>query len=185
MCIWAAASGGYGPTTYRSYLSKQRHRASCDADGDTSLPSLQSGNKGLPVQSPASAQCDTNRSPCPDRRPRAKSWCGRGCGGTSSAVLVGGPALDRLTDFDGGNSIFCWSEIVSTSMRVFPASRGHRAQSGPNLIRWNVRSPRVLELWRFRIRLVYQTRLMVDPVCDRSMIRRFTFNLASQTPRAF
>lgn len=70
-------------------------------------------------------------------------------------------------------------------MRVFPASRGHQAQSGPNLIRRNLRNPKDVDPWRFRIRLVYQTRLMEDPVCDRSMIRRFTANLASQTPKGF
>lgn len=66
----------------------------------------------------------------------SRSWCGRGCGGTSSAVLGGGSASRlHLTAFffflffsssvfasfcDGHLFHFCWPGIILISMRVFP-----------------------------------------------------------------
>lgn len=76
------------------------------ADGDTSLSSLQSGNKGLPVQCPAFAQCDTNRSPCPDRPPKAKVGVVVAAAAHPRPCWLVGPLWTVLTDFDGGNSFF-------------------------------------------------------------------------------
>lgn len=93
-------------------------------NGDTSISSLQSGNKGLPVQSPAFAQCDTSRSPCPDRPPPPPptqklvwSWLRRHILGR---VGWWGPLWTVLTDFDGGNSI---SAGLKLSQRPCECSR--------------------------------------------------------------
>lgn len=72
-------------------------------NGDTSISSLQSGNKGLPVQSPAFAQCDTSRSPCPDRPPPPPPNAEVGVVVAAAAhprpCWLVGPALDRLDRF--------------------------------------------------------------------------------------